>query len=45
MNDGKMVMKEGQKLTMMPNGQLRAMQADANTKAMMSKDGSLCPAT
>jgi hypothetical protein len=39
MNDSKIVMKEGQMLMVMPNGEIQTMQADANTKAMMLKDG------
>ena len=43
MKDGKMEMKDGQMLMVMPNGQMHSMKPNAETTTTMSKDGKSMP--
>ena len=41
--DGKMEMKDGQMMMVMPNGQMHSMKPDADATATMSKEGKSMP--
>jgi hypothetical protein len=43
MKDGKMDMKDGQMMMVMPNGQMHAMKPDADATKTMSKEGKSMP--